>query len=84
MQGEVVDRWCCLPSRDGQTVTCPLCYLQCYGLLQATEAEPLSDSHSDDDCVIVFDSNRMIEAGGPPEVRNVSRDLSHCQIYVNT
>ena len=53
-------------------------------LLQATEAEPLSDSHSDDDCVIVFDSNRMIEAGGPPEVRNVSRDLSHCQIYVNT
>ena len=58
---------------------CPLCYLQCYGLLQATEAEPDSDS---EDCVIVFDSNRMIEAGVPPEVRNVSRDLSHCQIYV--
>ena len=44
--------------------------------------EPHSDS--DEDCVIVFDSNRMIEAGVPlpPEVRNVSRDLSHCQIYV--
>ena len=58
---------------------CPLCYLQRYGLLQATEAEPDSDS---EDCVILFDSNRMIEAGIPPEVRNVSRDLSHCQIYV--
>ena len=58
MQGEVVDCWCCLPSRDGQTVTCPLCYLQCYGLLQATEAEPLSAS--DEDCVIVV----------PPEVKS--------------
>ena len=45
-------------------------------------AEPDSDS---EDCVIVFDSNRMIEAGVPPEVRNVSRDLvtpPACQIYV--
>ena len=63
------------PEMDRQ-LPCPLCYLQRYGLLQATEAEPDSDS---EDCVILFDSNRMIEAGVPPEV---SRDLSHCQIYV--
>ena len=37
------------PEMDRQ-LPCPLCYLQYYGLLQATEAEPHSDS---EDCVIV-------------------------------
>ena len=50
-------------------------------IIRQPAAEPDSES---EDCVIVFDSNRIIEAGVPlhPQVRNVSRHVCHCQIYV--